>query len=181
MVVSVMKNMMSSRGGVSVYRYTGCYTKGTPKAEATIAGVMTYSSPLIQLLTYSMLESSEWAERFEENSLIKVARGGCSTYKSGNQPLHSKFLRISRFNSSSMTLHLAQTNLKMLNFLQVSWFFSIRNLSLSKARVEGVVVFFALVFLTMMLRVGKERQKQKTKKKNQGQTALERVRAQKSQ
>ena len=42
------------------------------------------------------------------------------------------------------------------------------------------MVFFALVFLTMMLRVGKEIQKQKTKKKNQEQTALERVRAQKS-
>ena len=44
-----------------------------------------------------------------------------------------------------------------------------------------MVVFFALVFLIMMLRVGKKRQKHKTKKKNQGKTALERIRAQKSQ
>ena len=48
-----------------------------------------------------------------------------------------------------------------------------------------MVVFFALVFLTMMLRDGKERhkkkKKEKKKKKKEGQTALERVRAQKSQ
>ena len=43
------------------------------------------------------------------------------------------------------------------------------------------MVFFALVFLTMMLRVGKERQKHKTKKKNQRQTTLERVRTKKNQ
>ena len=47
-----------------------------------------------------------------------------------------------------------------------------------------MVFLFALVFLTMMLRVGKDRQKQKPKKENkenQGKTALERVGAQKSQ
>ena len=31
--------------------YTSCCTKGTPKAETTKLGVMTYSSPLIQLFT----------------------------------------------------------------------------------------------------------------------------------
>ena len=47
-----------------------------------------------------------------------------------------------------------------------------------------MVFFLALVFLTMMLKVGKDRQKQKPKKENkenQGRIALERVRAQKSQ
>ena len=32
-------------------------TKGIPRVEATTAGVMTYFSPLIQVLTYWVLES----------------------------------------------------------------------------------------------------------------------------
>ena len=82
-----------------------------------------------------------------------------------------------------MTLHSTQIDLNMLSFSQVSWFFSNLNLSLSKPGEEGVVLFFALVFLTMMLRVGKERQteNEEKKQKNQGHTALERVRAKKSQ
>ena len=39
------------RRGLSV-RYTGLYTKGIPRAEATTAGVMTYSLALIQLHTH---------------------------------------------------------------------------------------------------------------------------------
>ena len=60
---------------------------------------------------------------------------------------------------------------------------SLRNLSLLKAGVEEKVdVLWALVFLTMMLRVGKDRQKRdkRKKKKNQGQTASDMVRAQKN-
>ena len=37
---------------VSVYGYRGCCTKGTPRAKAITTGVMTYSSPFIQLLTF---------------------------------------------------------------------------------------------------------------------------------
>ena len=148
-----MSDMMSSRQGVLVYGYMGYCTKGTTKAEATIAGVMAYSSPLIQFLPYWVLESSEWIKRFKQNSLIKAAREGCSTSKSGNQPLHSKFLRISRSSSSKTALRSAQTDLKIFNFSQVSWFFKVLNLSLWNSGVEGVVVFLAIVFLTMMLRV----------------------------
>ena len=57
-----------------------------------------------------------------------------------------------------------------------------RNLSLSKAGVEEEVdVLRALVFLTMMLRIGKDRQKRDKKKerKSQGQTVSNMVRAQK--
>jgi len=50
--VPVTRGIMSSRRGILVYGYTGYCTKGTPRAEAATSGVMTYSSPLIQLLTY---------------------------------------------------------------------------------------------------------------------------------
>ena len=55
-----------------------------------------------------------------------------------------------------------------------SWFFSLRNLSLSKLREgEEMEVPLALVFLGMMLRKEQDIQKknQKGNKKNQGQTA----------
>ena len=52
------------------------------------------------------------------------------------------------------------------NFSYASWFFSIRNLSLSKVgEGEEVEVLLALVFLGMMLR--KEQDKQKRTKKKQ--------------
>ena len=63
-----------------------------------------------------MLELSEWTERFKYNSLINADGGGCSTFKSGNQPLRLKFLRISGSSSSKMTLRSAQTDLKILSF-----------------------------------------------------------------
>ena len=77
----------------------------------------------------------------------------------------------------------------MFNFSYVSWFFSLINLSLSKDGVEEEVdVLWALVFLTMMLRIGKDTQKRDKRKKKtnkkrktkktQGQTALDKVRAQ---
>ena len=59
-----------------------------------------------------------------------------------------------------------------------------RNLSLSKAGVEEEVnVLWALVFLTMMLRIGNGRQKRdkrkkEKKKKKQGQTMSDMARAQ---
>ena len=42
-----VKDIVSLRGGVSVYGYMSYYTKGTPRVEATTEGVMTYSSPLV--------------------------------------------------------------------------------------------------------------------------------------
>ena len=61
-----------------------------------------------------------------------------------------------------------------LSFSYASWFFSLRNLSLLKVG-EGVEVevLWALVFLTIMLRIKGQTQKRekKSKKKNQGQTA----------
>ena len=80
----------------------------------------------------------------------------------GNQPRHSKFLLISGSISSNTTFLSALTDLKMFSFSKVSWFFLVRNLSLSNARVEEeVVVLWALVFLTMMLRKGKTEKKPK--------------------
>ena len=82
-----------------------------------------------------------------------------------NQHLHSKFLLIFGSNSSNTTFLSTHINLNMFNFSQASQFFSNRNLSLLKAGVEVEVVFLlALVFLTIMLREGKERPKQKQKK-----------------
>ena len=54
-----------------------------------------------------------------------------------------------------------------LSFSNASWFFSLRNLSLSKV-VEGeeVEVLLALVFLGMMLRKSQDKQK-RTKKKQE--------------
>ena len=52
MEVPVSEDIMSSSGGVSVQGYIGYYTKGTLISVATTKGVMTHSSPLIQLLTY---------------------------------------------------------------------------------------------------------------------------------
>ena len=113
-----------------------------------------------------MLESLEWTERFEWNSLIKVAGGGWSISIKGNQPLHSKFLLISGLSSSKTTFLSAHTDLRMFNFSYVSWFFSLINLSLSKDGVEEEVdVLWALVFLTMMLRIGKDTQKRDKRKK----------------
>ena len=59
-------------------------------------------------------------------------------------------------------------------FSYTSWFFSLMNLSLSKVgEGEKVEVLWALVFLTMMLRKGQDKQKRTKKgnKKNQGQIA----------
>ena len=54
-----------------------------------------------------------------------------------------------------------------LSFLNASWFFSLRNLSLSKVgEGEEVKVLLALVFLGMILRKGQEKQK-RTKKKQE--------------
>ena len=51
-----------------------------------------------------------------------------------------------------------------LSFSKASWFFSLRNLSLSKVgEGEEVKVLLALVFLGMMLRKGQDKQK-RTKK-----------------
>ena len=65
------------------------------------------------------------------------------------------------------------TTLQM-SFLYASWFFLLRNLSLLKVG-EGVEVevLWALVFLTIMLRIKRQTQKRerKSKKKNLGQTA----------
>ena len=128
-----------------------------------------------------MLESLEWTERFEYNSLIRVARGGCSISTKGNQPLRSKFLLISGSSSSKTTFLLAYTDLRIFNFSYVSWFFSLRNLSLSKEGAkEEVDVLWALVFLTMMLRLQYDKQKrdkEEKTKKTQGQTASDTVRA----
>ena len=80
-------------------------------------------------------------------------RRGCSTSKSGNQPLLSKFLQISGSTSSRITLHSAQTGLNTISFSLASWFFLNLNLSLWKLEKDGVEVFSTLVFLTMILRV----------------------------
>ena len=54
-----------------------------------------------------------------------------------------------------------------LSFLNASWFFSLRNLSLSKAgEGEEMEVLLALDFLGMMLRKGQDKQK-RTKKKQE--------------
>ena len=82
------------------------------------------------------------------------------------------------WSSSSKTTFLSvDTFLRMFSFSKVSWFFSLRNLSLSKdgAKVEDDVLW-ALVFLTIMLKSKKNRQKTKTKEKTKGrlhQTQLE--------
>ena len=59
----------------------------------------------------------------------------------------------------------------MFSFAYVSWFFSLKNLSLSKEVVEEEEdVLWALVFLTMMLKSRNDRQKRDKrpkKKKNQ--------------
>ena len=75
-----------------------------------------------------------------------------------------------RSSSSKTTFLSVDTFLRMFSFSKVSWFFSLRNLSLSKdgAKVEDDVLW-ALVFLTIMLKSKKNRQKidkkQKQKKK----------------
>ena len=99
----------------------------------------------------------------------------------GNQPLRSNFLLISGSSSSKTTFLSAHTDLSMFNVSKVSWFFSLRNLSLSKQEVEVEVdVLWALVFLTMMLRLEYDRwkrDKEEKTKKTQGQTASNTVRA----
>ena len=59
-----------------------------------------------------------------------------------------------------------------LSFSNASWFFSLRNLSLSKVgEGEEVEVLLALVFLGMMLRKGQDIEKRtKKKKKKQRKT-----------
>ena len=92
----------------------------------------------------------------------------------GSQPLRSKFLLISPSSSSNKTFRLAQMFLLRLSFSKFSWFFSLKNLSLSKVgEGEEVEVLLALVFLGMMLRKGQDKQKRTKKetRKNQGQTA----------
>ena len=86
----------------------------------------------------------------------------------GSQPLCSKFLRISPSNSSNTTFCSAHTFLRMFSFSYVYWFFSLRNLSLSKngAKEEEEAFLFALVFLVMMLRKDKTDTKE-TKKEEQ--------------
>ena len=76
-----------------------------------------------------------------------------------------KFLLIFGSSSSKTTFLSTHTNLRMFNFSYVSWFFSLINLSLSKGVEEKVDVLWALVFLAMMLRIGKDRQKRDKRKK----------------
>ena len=105
-----------------------------------------------------------WVEFFNQG-------GGWSISIKGNQPLRSKFFLISGSSSSKTTFLLAYIDLRMFNFLYISWFFSLINLSLSKDGVEEEVdVLWALVFLTMMLRIGKDRQEKKKKKKTKNKT-----------
>ena len=58
-----------------------------------------------------------------------------------------------------------------LSFSNASWFFSLRNLSLSKVgEGEEVEVLLALVFLGMMLRKGQDTQKRTNKEKEKPKT-----------
>ena len=106
-------------------------------------------------------------ERFEKNSLIKVAGGGGSdTVNKGNQPLRSKFALMAGSNSSKRTERSAQTFLLRFKVSKISWFFSVGNRSLSKDGGEGVgvgMVLRALVFLGMVLRNRTETQRENQK------------------
>ena len=75
-----------------------------------------------------------------------------------------KLRLISRSSSSKRTFLSAQMFLLRLSFSNSSWFFSLRNLSLSKVG-EGkeVEVLLALVFLIMMLRNKTNRKEPKRK------------------
>ena len=91
----------------------------------------------------------------------------------GSQPLRSKFLLISPSSSSNRTFLSAQMFLLRLSFSYVSWFFSLRNLSLPKVgEGEEVKVLLALVFLGMMLKIKRIeiKETEREEKKNQGQT-----------
>ena len=94
----------------------------------------------------------------------------------GSQPLRSKFLLISPSSSSNRIFLSAQIFLLRLNFSYVSWFFSLRNLSLSKVGTEEEEDFLlALVFLNMMLksrRTNTEEIEEKKKQKTKGRLKL---------
>ena len=65
-----------------------------------------------------------------------------------------------------MTLHSAQTLLRRFSFSYAYWFFSLRNLSLSKVGTEEEDDFLlALVFLDMMLNSRRTNTKEIEKKK----------------
>ena len=89
----------------------------------------------------------------------------------GSQPLHSMFLLISPSCSSKRTFLLAQMFLLRLSVTYASWFFSLKNLSLSKVgEREEVEVLLALVFLGMMLKIKRidTKETEREEKKNQG-------------
>ena len=72
----------------------------------------------------------------------------------GSQTLRPKFLLISPSSSSNKTFLSAQIFLRRFSFSYASWFFSFKNLSLSKVgEGEEVKVLLALVFLGMMLKI----------------------------